>query len=112
LEPFATDGQFQSLSVDHCEVFDLLDAAWADYRQDGNVQVLVNRQAAFFRAIFVPSLALAISVAGSRQAFADCLEQRLKRRLSERLTPFHSFVHVMVLAKQGPGVTPPPRSNA
>jgi len=112
LEPFGTDGQFRSLSVEHCELFDLPDAAWADYQLDGNVQVLVNRHAAFFRAIFVPSLASAISGAGKRQAFADCLEQRLKRRLSERLTSFHSFVQVIVLTKQGPGVTTPPRSNA
>jgi hypothetical protein len=35
----------------------------------------------------------------------------LKRHLCERPTPFHSFVQVMVLAKQAPAVTPPARSN-
>jgi hypothetical protein len=105
LEPFGTDGQFQSLSVEHCELFDLPDPAWADYRLDGDVQVLVDRHAAFFRAIFVPSLASAISGAGRRQAFADCLEQKLKQRLCERLTPFHSFVQVVVLSKQSLAVT-------
>ena len=112
LEPYSADGQFQSLSVEHCELFDLPDSAWADYQLDGNVEALVSRHAAFFRAVFVPSLASAISDAGRCQAFADCLEQRLKQRLSERPSPFHSFVQVMVLTKQAPGVTPSARSDA
>jgi hypothetical protein len=102
LEPFGVDGQFQSLAVEHCELFDLPDAAWADCQVDGNVEALVSRHAAFFRAIFVPSLASAVDDAGRRQVFADCLEQKLKQRLRERLTPFHSFVQVMVLAKPSP----------
>ena len=111
LEPFSPDGQFQFLSVEHCDLLDLPDAAWADYQLDNNVQALVSRRAAFFRAIFVPSLSAAISDAGRRQAFAECLEQALKQRLCEQLAPLHSFVQVMVLAKQGPAVTPSARSD-
>ena len=112
LEPVSTNGLFQSLSVEHCELFDLPDAAWADYQRDGNVQALVSRHAAFFRSVFVPSLASTIEDAGRRQAFANCLEQKLKQRLRERPAPFHSFVQVMVLAKQSPAVTPSARSDA
>ena len=101
LEPFSTNGQFQSLSVEHCELFDLPDSAWADYQRDGNVQALVSRHAAFFRSVFVPSLASTIEDAGRRQAFANCLEQKLKQRLCERPAPFHSFVQVLVVAKRG-----------
>jgi len=99
LEPFSADGQFQSLSVECCELFDLPDAAWADYQIDRDLQSLVSRHAAFFRAIFVPSLASAIDDAGRRQVFADSLERRLKQRLSEQPTAFPSFVQLMVLAK-------------
>ena len=112
LEPFNPDGQFQALSVERCELLDLPDAAWADYQRDRNVDALVSRHAAFFRAIFVPSLASAVGDAGGREAFADSLEQKLKQRLCEHLSPFHSFVQVMVLAKQGPSVTPSLRSDA
>ena len=112
LEPFSTNGQFQSLAVEHCELFDLPDAAWADYQRDGNIHALVSRQSAFFRAIFVPSLASAISDAGKRQAFADCLEQKLKQSLRERHTPFHSFVQVIVVAKRDAVVTPASRNEA
>jgi len=105
LEPFDADGQFQSLSVEHCDLFDLPDAAWASYQRDGSVEALVSRHAAFFRAIFVPSLASAISDADRRQSFPDWVEQRLKQRLSERPMAFHSFVQVMVLAKQDSAVT-------
>jgi SAM dependent carboxyl methyltransferase len=109
LEPFAREGQFQALSVEHCELLDLPDAAWTDYQLDGNVESLGSRHAAFFRAIFVPSLASAISDAATRLAFANRMEQKLKRRLCERPAPIHSFVQTMVLAKQ---VTPSARSNA
>jgi hypothetical protein len=112
LEPFGREGQFQSLSVEHFELFDLPDAAWTDYQLDGNVESLGRRHAAFFRAIFVPSLASAISDAGRRLAFADRLEQKLKRRLCERPAPFRSFVQTVVLAKQSPAITPSTRSNS
>jgi hypothetical protein len=102
LQPFGPKGKFQTLIVDRCELFELPDAAWTDYQLDGNVESLGSCQAAFFRAIFVPSLASAISDVGRRQAFADRLEQKLKRRLCERPAPFHSFVQVMVIAKRGP----------
>lgn len=112
LEPFGANGQFQSLSVERCELFDLPDAAWDDYRHHGNVQAFASRHAAFFRAIFVPSLASAVADAGRCQAFADCLEQKMKQSLCERPTPFHSFVQVIVLAKQGPSVTPTSGNDA
>jgi hypothetical protein len=111
LEPFSADGQFQSLSVEHCDLFDLPDAAWADYEHDGNVETFTRRHAAFFRAIFAPSLGSAIGDAGRRHAFADCLEQELKNHLSMQLTPLHSFVQVVVLAKRGSAVAPSARSE-
>jgi hypothetical protein len=101
LEPFQAGSQFRSLTVEHCELFELPDAAWTDYQVNGDFQTLVGRHAAFFRAIFVPSLCSAISDAGKSRAFADCLEQKLKKRLSERPTPLNSFVQVVVLAKEG-----------
>jgi hypothetical protein len=106
LEPFRADGQFRPLAVEHCELFELPDAAWADYQVNGDLQALVARHAAFFRAIFAPSLSSSISDAGKRNTFADCLEQKLKKRLSERPTPLNSFVQVVVLAKQGSTGTP------
>jgi hypothetical protein len=111
LEPFAREGQFQTLTVERCELFELPDAAWTDYQRDGNAESLGSHHAAFFRAIFVTSLAASISDAGRRLVFADRLEQKLKRRLCERPAPFHSFVQTMVLAKQAPAVPQTGRSN-
>ena len=111
LEPFGREGQFQTLTVERCELFELPDAAWTDYQQDRDVESLGSRHAAFFRAIFIPSLAASISDPGRRLAFADGLEQKLRRRLCERPAPLHSFVQTMVLVKQAPAVTPSVRSN-
>jgi hypothetical protein len=99
LDPFRQDGQFQGLSVEHCDLAHLQDAAWADFQQDGNKEILVSRRAAFFRAIFVPSLASAIPDPVRRLGFADHMEQQLKQRLAVDPAPFHSFVQTMVLAK-------------
>jgi hypothetical protein len=99
LAPFGTDGQFCSLTVEHCELFGLPDAAWTDYERDRNKEVLVNRHVGFFRAIFVPSLAAAVADEKRRNVFPDCLEKKLKRRLADRPAPYHSFVQTLVLAK-------------
>ena len=99
LDPFRHNGQFHSLTVEHCDLSQLPDAAWADFQRDGNKEVLVSRRAAFFRAIFVPSLACAIPDPARRLGFADHMEQKLKQRLAANPAPFHSFVQTMVLAK-------------
>jgi SAM dependent carboxyl methyltransferase len=100
LEPFQADGVFQ-----------LPDAAWLDYEHDGNKEVLANRHAGFFRAIFVPSLASALTNDEARASFADAVELRLKRRVSERPMPLHTFVQTMVVAKQRAAARPAPQNN-
>jgi hypothetical protein len=102
LAPFQPSGQFQNLSVECCEMSWVADAVWADYQRDGNREALATKHALFFRSVFVPSLALALTEAhdaGRRRLFADRLEELLKRRLADRPEPMHSFVQTMVLAK-------------
>jgi hypothetical protein len=103
LAPFAHDGQFRGLTVEHCDLSPLPDAAWIDYERDGNRDLLATRHARFFRAVFAPSLASALTGVGngaSNGAFADRLEDGLKRRLANRPGPLHSFVQTIVLAKR------------
>jgi SAM dependent carboxyl methyltransferase len=104
LAPFASQPSFQGLAVEHCELSMLPDAAWKQYERDGNTELLVTRQARFFRSVFVPSLATAIADQDRRSAFPQRLEQKLKRLLAERPAPFHSFVQTMLLAKSNSSV--------
>jgi hypothetical protein len=106
LEPFRAEGLFRGLRVEHCEVSQLPDEAWLDYKHDGNKEILANRHAGFFRAIFVPSLASALASGDSRVSFADAMEQRLKRRVLEQPMPLHTFVQTMVVAKQSAAERP------
>jgi len=102
LAPFQVDGQLHGLTVEHCDLSLVPDASWAEYEGDGNKQALATRQARFFRTAFAPSLACALTRAGENGiggAFADRLEDALKRRLADRPAPLHSFVQTMVLAK-------------
>jgi SAM dependent carboxyl methyltransferase len=100
LEPFNADGQLYGLIIEHCELFGLPDAAWTDYERDQNKELLANRHAGFFRSIFVPSLASALTDLEKRQVFADAMDQKLKPRIVDQPAPLHSFVQTMVLAKQ------------
>jgi hypothetical protein len=107
LAPFATDAQFRGLRVEHCELSGLPDTAWADYKRDGDKNVLSTSHARFFRSIFVPSLASVIGDEVKRKVFPDRLEEKLKRRLAEQPAPFHSFGQTIVFAKHGSGPIPP-----
>jgi hypothetical protein len=106
LAPFQSDGQFNGLIAEHCELSELPDAAWVDYERDKNTDALATRHAQFFRAIFVPSLASAIADEEKRSVFPDCFEEKLKRRLANRPLALHSFVQTMVIAKQDGPLNP------
>jgi SAM dependent carboxyl methyltransferase len=110
LAPFSAEGQFHGLTMEHCELTGLPDAAWTDYERDANKEVLAGRHAGFFRSIFVPSLASVFSDSEKKQVFADAMEQKLVRSMVEQPAPFHSFVQVMVLAKRGATPAPALRS--
>ena len=104
LVPFGGHGEFQQLTVEELQMFEVPDAAWIDYQRDGEKQALAAKQALFFRSIFVPSLASALVRVGARDAevlgaFGGQIEQRLKARLLSQPPSTRSFVQVMVLAK-------------
>jgi hypothetical protein len=104
LAPFAGDGQFYGLKVEHCETNLVADAAWAAYEQDGNKEALANKHASFFRATFAPTLAGALARNSSSErsrAFGDRLESGLQRRLASQPQPLNSLVETMVFAKVG-----------
>ena len=105
LAPFASDGNFQHLTVRDIEMFNLRDAAWADYERDGNKDALATKHSLFFGSIFMPSLASALDCAHSGDAdavriFGDRLEAGLKRRLASQPRAMHSLVQTIVLAKR------------
>jgi hypothetical protein len=108
LAPFSHDGRFQNLTVERSETSLLADPWWRDYERDGDHEALATRHALFFRTIFVPTLASALTRvrAGDTvafRAFADRVETGLRRRLAMQPAPLHSVVETIVVAKQGSG---------
>jgi hypothetical protein len=104
LAPFTKGNQFQGLMVDDCEISVLPDAAWAAYKLDRNKEALAKKQALFFRAVFMPSLASVLSRvrAGDGEAlrrFADRLQEGMTQRLASHPTSTDSFVETIILAK-------------
>jgi hypothetical protein len=106
LAPFGRKGQFRNLAVEHSETSLLADPWWGDYERDKDHEALATSQALFFRTIFVPTLASALTRvragdAVALQTFADRVETGLRHRLAKQPTPLHSVVEMIVLAKQG-----------
>jgi SAM dependent carboxyl methyltransferase len=100
LEPFSADGQFADLTVQHCELTGLPDAGWSDYEREENTERLARRHAAFFRSVFVPSLASSLIDSERKGVFAEAIEQKLVRLMEKQPAPFHSLVQTMVLEKK------------
>ena len=104
LTPFEGNGQFQRLMVEDCETAPLPDPAWVDYQQDGDKQALATKQALFFRSVFMPSLASALTRvrAGNLEtmhSFADRLQDHLTHCLASHPISADLFVQMLVLAK-------------
>jgi hypothetical protein len=102
IAPFQRDGRFLNLTVEHCDSTPQADAAWDQYQRDGNAEALAIKHAAFFRATFLPTLAVALTRGDdlqARQSFGDRLEQGLRQRLLREPTPTNSRVDTVVIAK-------------
>jgi hypothetical protein len=104
LAPFAASKKFHNLAVEAFDESIVTDSAWKEYEKDGDRKALATKHALFFRSVFSPSLAVALTRvrAGDVEAagaFGDRLESGLKRRLESQPAPMHSFVHTIVLAK-------------
>jgi hypothetical protein len=105
LAPFERTGEFQQLTVEDFAMSEVSDAAWDQYACDGDKEALTTKRTLFFRSIFVPSLACALSPAraGNGEAlaiFADQMDQRLKQRLANQPAEMRSFVQTILLSKK------------
>jgi hypothetical protein len=105
LAPFERTGEFQQLTVEDFAMSEVSDAAWDQYACDGDKESLTTKRTLFFRSIFVPSLACALSPAraGNGEAlaiFADQMDQRLKQRLANQPAEMRSFVQTILLSKK------------
>jgi hypothetical protein len=104
LAPFADGGQFEGMRVEVCEMSRLEDGAWSVFERDGNKEGFAAKHALFFRSVFMPSLAAALSRvrAGDENAllaFGDRLERGMKERVVRDPRAMHSLVQTIVLAK-------------
>jgi hypothetical protein len=105
LAPFEGCENFQCLIVEDLVVSELPDAAWIEYEQNGDKELLATKHARFFHSVFMPTLASALDRVRSGDAealrvFGDRLEAELRRRLTSQPAAMHSLVQTIVLSKQ------------
>jgi len=104
--PFVAKPRFQGLTIEDYDVATLPDRMWADYQRNGDKEAMAAKNALFFRAVFMPSLAGALTRvrAGDSEAlrsFADRLQDGLMRRLTIEPIPMDMSVQIIVFAKPG-----------
>lgn len=103
LAPFAANGEFRGLTVEHISTLAPQDVAWADYERDGDAMALAGKRARFFRVVFAPTLSQALSPSrsdGDRRTFADRLEEGMRQRISQVPAKLDHLVGIIALAKQ------------
>jgi SAM dependent carboxyl methyltransferase len=103
LAPFADNGSFEGLVVEQVNTSLGPDTAWTDYERDRDAAALARKRAQFFRVVFLPSLSQGLAPnrsAGERQAFADLLEDGVRRRLSRAPARLDHLVGMLALAKK------------
>jgi hypothetical protein len=103
LAPFARDGLFHGLAVEHSSTLSVPDPAWIEFHHDGDAMAFARKRAAFFRAVFVPSMSEALAPTRSpeeRQEFAGRLEEGVQRRIAANPASLENMVGIIVLNKQ------------
>jgi SAM dependent carboxyl methyltransferase len=101
--PFAADGCFAGLSIEHLDVFEGEDRIWQQFERDRDAGEFGARWAAFSRASVFPTLALGL--AGGRNdprvtAFMGKLEAGLAARLAAAPEPMSIPLASIVLVKR------------
>jgi SAM dependent carboxyl methyltransferase len=102
LEPFARDGRFQGLVVEHSSTLSVPDPAWIEFQRGGDAAAFASKRAGFFRAVFVPSMSQALAPtrdAEERQIFADQLEEGVGRRIARNPASLENMVGMITFAK-------------
>jgi salicylate 1-O-methyltransferase len=101
--PFAPSGRFESLTIDHLEVFNAEDRFWARFQSDGDAEAFGAQWAAFARTALFPALAGALDggVSDPRAAeFFDQLQTAVAERLSSAPEPMRIPLASVVLVKR------------
>ncbi|MGF6597590.1 hypothetical protein P3T23_002307 [Paraburkholderia sp. GAS448] len=104
LAPFASNGQFCNLVVEHCECVAQPDDIWDEYQRHQDRACMASRYAAFHRATFMPSLLLALSRPGDeprKRTLSDRFEQLLRQRLIAAPARLDAMVETLVFARDG-----------
>jgi hypothetical protein len=83
--PFAPSGRFESLEIDHLEVFNAEDRFWSQYQVDSDEKAFGAQWASFVRASVFPTLVTALDGGlddARRTQFLDRLESGVAQRLA------------------------------
>ncbi|MEP7246883.1 MAG: hypothetical protein ABI885_24815 [Gammaproteobacteria bacterium] len=83
--PFAQDGRFSGLVIDHLEIFDAQDRIWLEFEGNGDSRAFGAQWAAFCCASVFPTLAAQLAGRGSDPRAGEFIE-RMEAGVAARLT--------------------------
>jgi len=84
LAPFAQNGRFAGLVVEHFEIYDGEDGIWLEFERNGDAQAFGAQWAAFSRASVFPTLAAELR-GGDRDPRAGAFIARMEAGVARRL---------------------------
>jgi hypothetical protein len=102
--PFAPSGRFESLTIEHLEMFNAEDRFWARFQTDDDAEAFGAQWAAFARAALFPALASGLDGGANDPRaveFVDQLETAVAGRLSSAPEPMRIPLASVVLVKRG-----------
>jgi len=97
--PFAANGQFAGLRLDHAEFFKIPDPFWSDYQTSGDPNQLAKRHADLMRAWAGPTLVGLIDPGRDRDALMTDLFARFAGRIAATARIHEPYLAAAVLSK-------------
>lgn len=99
-QPFAQDGIFADLALDHLELVKLTDPCWEQFERSGDASIFAKRHADMTQAWCAPMIASLIAPSRKPTPFLAELFARFEHRLSQRPRAHEPYMAAVVLSKR------------
>jgi SAM dependent carboxyl methyltransferase len=97
--PFAQDGKFAGLAIEHAEVVITPDPFWADFERTGDAESLGRSWAGIWRGVVGPTLAGELDPGRDRGATLDALFSKFATRVAASPNQQQNAIAIVVLRK-------------
>jgi len=99
IAPFAADGTFAGMRIDHCEIVRAPDPYWESYQATGDAAVFAECCTGMMRAFSGPTVVNALDADDEREALVDELFDRFRRHIAAAPQQHEHYLAVVMVEK-------------